>query len=111
VYVEVPAVEIFIVSLPFDGFDPDHAPEALHDDELVEDHDKSTDEPTSVDIEVLVKDDITALISCGNGSLPPPPPPPHDVMINNVVNVYKNLDFNFILIIPYINMIKQPYKI
>ena len=55
VNVKFPAELIGTVSVPLVDFAPSHAPEALHDVALLDDHDKSTLVPTSVDNKLLVK--------------------------------------------------------
>jgi hypothetical protein len=71
---------------------PLHPPEAVHDVESEDDHDKVAVEPTSTETTSETKDAIFARIA---GALPPPPPPPpHEVIIKSDDKIKRFLDLS-----------------
>tara|TARA_B100000579_G_C22831582_1_gene856322 strand:- start:143 stop:457 length:315 start_codon:yes stop_codon:yes gene_type:complete len=71
-----PDESIVKVSLPEVALEPLHAPDALHDDALDDDHVKVISSPTEIESSEL---EILTVIDGGAGDPPPPPPPPQEV--------------------------------
>ena len=76
---------------PLIAFDPDHAPEAEHEVELVEDQVRDITVSRRTDEED--EERLAVGLGSGAGALPPPPPPPHAAINSNVNTVIDRLFF------------------
>ena len=76
----LPGIDIVTDSEPDVCFDPDHAPEAVHDEEFWDDQLIVTGVPTRAEEEL----DEIETDEDGLEVLPPPPPPPQDIKIKEI---------------------------
>lgn len=77
--------DIFTSSDPEVDFPPDQPPDAVHDDEFVDDQFIVTASPFEADEEVALKL-IDGPGMAGGAELPPPPPPPQEaIKINEII--------------------------
>ena len=93
-----PDESIVKVSLPEVALDPLHAPDALYDDALGDDHVMVISSPTEIELSEL---EILTVIDGGAGDPPPPPPPPPQE-VKNIIPIknkkeYERYLFNMFL--------------
>ena len=79
---------------PLIAFDPDHAPEAEHEVELVEDQVRDITVSRSTDEED--EERLAVGLGSGAGALPPPPPPQETTNNNTNKFLQTNLEIDFI---------------
>tara|TARA_B100000427_G_C15373891_1_gene535612 strand:- start:70 stop:477 length:408 start_codon:yes stop_codon:yes gene_type:complete len=75
---------IIKVSLPEIAFDPLHAPDAVHEDALDDDHVIVISSPTEIELSEL---EILTLIDGGAADTPPPPPPPPPQEVKDIIEI------------------------